>query len=192
MGWDDLLNKKNGSGGQAEGEEAQLEAFERDLIQEVALTMFRMNITKQPTLRFLNDDPGIFEDIFTIHQINSQVQMLAVQNPETYLMVLGCHALGTGVYTVISQLKYNKPVREFGETEINEIEETLCRTDAYEVAINALGFSPTGNNKKCLDAIVVNANAAARRLAGRKMFDVPYQKAYMKVLFNAGVTIIYK
>ena len=75
-------------------EETQLREFERDLIQEVALTMFQMKITKQPVLSFFYNDHGIFEGIFISHTTDPQMLMIAQQDYNTYLMVLGCHALG--------------------------------------------------------------------------------------------------
>ena len=82
--------------------------------------------------------------------------------------------------------------KPFGiETEMVEISQTLFDTDAYEAGLNALGFKLDGNNKQCLDHIVLTANNAAQKLAGQKMHDKNYQKVYMKVLYNAGVTLIH-
>lgn len=172
-------------------ENTQLREFERDLIQEVALTMFQMKITKQPVLSFFHNDHGIFEGIFISHTTDPQMLMIAQQDFNTYMMVLGCHALGTAAYVAICQGKYKKPLEQFGETEMREIAKTIHDTDAYEVGLNSLGFVPDGNNKKCLDRIVVVANTTAQKLAGSKIHDKRYQKVYMQVLYNAGVTLIY-
>lgn len=172
-------------------ENTQLREFERDLIQEVALTMFQMKITKQPVLSFFHNDHGIFEGIFISHTTDPQMLMIAQQDFNTYMMVLGCHALGTAAYVAICQGKYKKPLEQFGETEMREIAKTIHDTDAYEVGLNSLGFAPDGNNKKCLDRIVVVANTTAQKLAGGKIHDKRYQKVYMQVLYNAGVTLIY-
>ena len=190
--FDNLFKKKN----QRPAEDTmqgdnQLREFERDLIQEVALTMFQMKITKQPGLNFFHNDHGIFEGIFISHTTDPQMLMIARQDFNTYMMVLGCHALGTAAYVATCQGKYKKPLEQFGETEMREIAKTIHDSDAYEVGLKALGFAPDGNNKKCLDRIVVVANTTAQKLAGSKIYDKRYQKVYMQVLYNAGVSLIY-
>ena len=170
---------------------AALRDFERDLIQEVALTMFQLKITKQPSLNFFHNDHGIFEGIFISHSTDPQMLAVARQDFTMYLMIMGCHALGTAAYVALCQDKYGKPLEEFGESEMLEIAKTIHDTDAYEVALNALGYKPDGNNKKCLDHIVVTANNAAQRLAGKNIHDKRYQKIYMQVCYNAGVTLLY-
>ena len=190
--FDNLFKKKNQQiAEETVQENTQLREFERDLIQEVALTMFQMKITKQPVLSFFHNDHGIFEGIFISHTTDPQMLMIAQQDFNTYMMVLGCHALGTAAYVAICQGKYKKPLEQFGETEMREIAKTIHDTDAYEVGLNSLGFAPDGNNKKCLDRIVVVANTTAQKLAGGKIHDKRYQKVYMQVLYNAGVTLIY-
>ena len=187
-----VFKKKNQCGAKENVQDgAQLREFERDLIQEVALTMFQMKITKQPALNFFNNDRGIFEGIFISHTTDPQMLMFARQDFNTYLTIMGCHALGTAAYVAICQGKYNKPLEEFSETEMREIAKTIHDTDAYEVALNALGFAPDGNNKKCLDRIVIVASTTAQKLAGSKIYDKSYQKVYMQVLYNAGVSLIY-
>ena len=190
--FDNLFKKKN----QRPAEDTmqgdnQLREFERDLIQEVALAMFQMKITKQPGLNFFHNDHGIFEGIFISHTTDPQMLMIAQQDFNTYMMVLGCHALGTAAYVATCQGKYKKPLEQFGETEMREIAKTIHDSDAYEDGLKALGFAPDGNNKKCLDRIVVVANTSAQKLAGSKIYDKRYQKVYMQVLYNAGVSLIY-
>ena len=190
--FDNLFKKKN----QRPAEDTmqgdnQLREFERDLIQEVALAMFQMKITKQPGLNFFHNDHGIFDGIFTSHTTDPHMLAIARQDFNTYMMVLGCHALGTAAYVATCQGKYKKPLEQFGETEMREIAKTIHDTDAYEVGLKALGFAPDGNNKKCLDRIVVVANTSAQKLAGSKIYDKRYQKVYMQVLYNAGVSLIY-
>jgi hypothetical protein len=170
---------------------AALRDFERGLIQEVASTMFRLKITKQPLLKFFHNDHGIFEGIFISHITDPQMLAIARQDFTMYLTVLGCHALGTAAYVALCQKKYGKPLERFDKTEMREIAQTIHDTDAYEVALNALGYKPDGNNKKCLDHIVVKANLTAQRLAGRNIHDKRYQKIYMQVCYNAGVTLLY-
>lgn len=168
-----------------------LRDFERDLIQTVAITMFELKITKQPALSFFHNDHGIFEETFLSHTTDPEFVAMSQQDFATYLMVLGCHALGAAAYVAICQRKYHKPLAEFGNVELREIAQALHNTDPYELGLNALGFRHDGNNKKCLDHIVVTANNAARNLAGNNIHDKRYQKIYMQVLYNAGVTLIY-
>lgn len=190
MSFFNIFNQKN-TEGKVHEDNHSLMQFERDLTQEVAITMFNLKITKQPSLNFLHNDCGIFEGTFISHTTDEQLLMISQQSFNTYLMVLGCHAFGTAAYVVMSQNKYKKPVNEYSEIELREIAQTIAETDAYEVGLNALGFKLDGNNKKCVDHIVQTAMTAALRLAGANIHDKRYQKVYMKVLYNAGVTIIY-
>ena len=190
MGLFDMFKKKQATNAAAD-ECEDLRNFERDLIQTVAITMFQLKIIKQPTLNFFNNDHGIFENIFISHTTDPRMLAIAGQNFTTYLMVMGCHALGTAAYVALCQTKYKKPLEEFGEKEICEIAQTIHETDAYEVALNALGYKLDGNNKRCLDHIVVTANNAAQSLAGEKIHDKRYQKIFMQVCYNAGVTLLY-
>ena len=190
--FDNLFKKKNQRVAEATMQDDHLlREFERDLIQEGALTMFQMKITKQPGLNFFHNDHGIFDGIFTSHTTDPHMLAIARQDFNTYMMVLGCHALGTAAYVATCQGKYKKPLEQFGETEMREIAKTIHDSDAYEVGLKALGFAPDGNNKKCLDRIVVVANTSAQKLAGSKIYDKRYQKVYMQVLYNAGVSLIY-
>ena len=186
MGLFDFFKKKTTS-----TDNSIIKDFERALIQEVALTMFSMKITKQPALSFFHDDQGIFEGIYISRTTDPQFLEIANEDFTTYLMVIGCHALGAAAYVALCQLKYKKSISEFNENEMKQIALDMHETDAYELAINALGYSPTGNNKRCLDHIVVTANTAAQKLVGNKIKEKEYQKVYMQVLYNAGVTLLY-
>ena len=94
-------------------------------------------------------------------------------------------------YVALFQPRYKKLLEEFGEKELSEIAQAIHDTDAYELALAAMGYKPDGNNKHCLDHIVVTANLAAQKLAGEKIYDKRYQKIYMKILYNAGVTLMF-
>lgn len=189
MGLFDIFKKKPAESA-PQNDYGDLRSFERDLIQEVAIKMFEMKITKQPELKFFYNDHGIFEGIFISHTTDTELLALARQDFSTYLMIMGCHALGTAAYVALSQPRYKKPLEEFGEKELSEIAQAIHDTDAYELALNAMGYKPDGNNKRCLDHIIVTANLAAQKLAGEKIHDKRYQKIYMKILYNAGVTLI--
>ena len=183
--------KKKTADANGSSDSIALRDFERDLIQTVAITMFELKITKQPVLSFFHNDHGIFEEIFNSHTTDPELIVMEEFDLTTYLMVLGCHALGASAYVVISQKDFHKPLAEFGNVELQAISHNLNTTDPYELGLSALGYRPDGNNKKCLDHIVITANNAAQRLAGKNIHDKRYQKIYMQVLYNAGVTLIY-
>lgn len=167
-----------------------LQAFQRDLIQEVALLMNAMGITSQPILKFFYNDQGIFEGIFLSHSTDPQMVALKRQNKDLYLTILGCHALGTAAYVAICQDSLNKPVDKFSQSELSMIAGTLHANDAYEVALNALNFSPESSGKKCLDTLVLRAISFTKQAVGEKIMDSSYQRVFMNVMYNAGVTLV--
>ena len=189
--FDGLFKKKNNRFPTEElRDNQQLQSFERDLIQEVAMMMFQMKITKQPILNFFHNDRGILEGLFISRTTDPQAIMIAKQDFNTYMLILGAHALGTAAHVAICQGKYKKPLEHFTEAEMREVARTTHDNDAYEVALDAMGISMDSSNKRCLDRIISVANTTAQQLAGSKIQDRRYQKVYMQVLFNAGVTLI--
>lgn len=164
----------------------------RDLTQDVALTMCQSKITKEPILKFLYNDSGIFINVFDMEMRNSQVNQVKEQSVDTYLFALGMHALGAGIYTVMMQGKFKKPVSEFTIDEVRSILTDFCNTDAYELALNKLGISVDSQNKKVLDHIILVCLNSAKENVGTDILKKNNLMAMMQVLFNAGVTLIMK
>ena len=165
--------------------------IERDVTQEVALSIYSLKITDEPILKFFYDDKGIPDAIYLSHINDPNLDLiLQAEGEDSYLIILSCHALGAGAYITLCQEKYNKPVSEFSEKEHEEIALEIRQTDVYELAIKGLGFSVDGNNKKCLDKIALDGVNAYKQAAGNKTLDKENLRDFMRVMFNAGITIV--
>ncbi len=191
MGLFDMFRKKTDSVEVSTEKATNIPSIERDVLQDVAMCIYSLKISSSPSLKFLNDDNGIFASVYQAHMDDPQLQ--AIRNAygdNVYLNLLGCHALGAGAYVTLCQAKYKKSVDSFTSGERAEILSDFRRTDPYELALKALGFAPDGNNKKCLDHIVMVGMQSYRQAAGATVFNRDSLFVYMKVLFNAGVTIV--
>ena len=168
-------------------------SIERDVIQDVAICMNSLQITKMPILKFLNNDQGIFEGVYQSHMNDPKVEMIKkAYGTDMYLRVLAGHALGAGAYVTLSQSKFNKPVEQFTMNEAMQISIAFRETDPYELAIKTLGYALDGNNKRCMDQIVVVGIEAYKKAAGSKALKKDCLKSLMQVMYNAGVTLVYR
>ena len=162
----------------------------RDITQDVAIAMCAVKIVSQPGLKFFKNDQGIIKGMAIQHTTNPELLGLKNMSEDAYLNVCGMHAFGAGVWVTLKQSKFNKPVSEFSTLELFEIARDFEQTDAYELALNALGVSPSSNNKAVFDHIILTGLAALKKYAGPDYLSASSIEAYMQVLFNAGITLI--
>lgn len=161
----------------------------RDVTQEVAVFMYQVGITSQPGLSFFNDDKGILEGLFIQHTTNPDILDLKRMSDDVYLQVVGMHAFGAGAYVTAKQLDFKHPVNEFTSSELQRIALDFQQTDSYELALNRLGISVESKNKQVLDQIIITGMNTAKAAAGSKIMEHQNIKAYMQVLFNAGISM---
>lgn len=163
----------------------------RDLTQEVALCIHGMHITKQPILRFFKEGWGIAEGVIISHLNDPNVKMVKQQYGEgMYLMLLGCHALGAGGYVTLCQSRFNKSVSEFTQEEQMKIRDEFSATDPYELFLNTMRIPLDSNNKQCIDHIVQVCVAKAKEILGDDICKEENLADLMRVLYNAGITIV--
>lgn len=163
----------------------------REITQTVAVVMYKMGVVKQPGLQFFKNDSGIFEGLFTQHTTDSQMLAFKKISEDMYLTICGSHAFGAGIYVAAMQGKLEKPVEDFSLDNIRVIASTFSRMDAYELGLKTLNVSPDSQNKKALDQIIQFAKMTAKNVAGDNALTLPNLKAFMQVLYNAGVTMMY-
>jgi len=191
MGFFDFL--KGSSNANDNPANIDIASFKKDLIQEVAVYMYKTGITDAPGLKFFNNDNGLFEAHFMSTVNDPGVRQIKKAMPQMYLTVLGTHALGTAVHIATCQSKFDMPVEEFGAAEVQKLANDFAQTDAYELALKDLGIGLNSNNKKVVDGIVMTAQGAASLSAGGDISNnMNLLKAYCEVLYNAGVTVAYK
>jgi len=163
----------------------------RDLTQEAALCIYSMKITQQPILRFFKEGWGIAEGVIISHLNDPNVKMIKQQYGEDmYLSLLGCHALGAGGYVTLCQSRFKKSVSEFTQEESMKIRDAFLETDPYELFLNAMHISPDSGNKRCMDRIVQVCVGKAKELLGDDVCKDDNLADLMRVLYNAGITVV--
>lgn len=166
-------------------------ALSDQITQDVALSMNSMGITNMPILKFLYDDRGLFDGFFQSHMDNPGFKMVESNyGIDTYLLLLGCHALGFGAYVSISQAIFQKPIADWSVSDVRKITTAISETDVYELALNTLGYPLDGINKKCLDRVVEIAADSFKAIVPKANISDANLKIYMQVLYNAGVTLV--
>lgn len=163
----------------------------RDITQDVTICMMQVGILKEPMMQFLNNDLGILNRQHEMHTTDAEFISLKNTEYDTYAFVCGMHALGTGLYVCTKQVDNEKSIQEWGLAEVQSIFDEFASTDAYELALNRMGWLPTGNNKKVLDHVILTGLKSAKENSEKDVLSDNELKAYMQVMFNVGVTIAY-
>jgi len=188
MGIFDAIKKKNDSSPE---EIMSTRELGRYITQNVAICINQMHITEQPVLRFFKEGAdGIITGFIYSHLNDPQLLAIKEQNKEMYLWLLCSHALGCGGYVTLCQRTFGKSVSDFSHSEAEQIAFAFRKTDTYELFLNTIGFPLDGNNKKCVDQIIRVAINSAKDAVGDNLFQNEYLDAMMRVLFNAGITVV--
>lgn len=161
----------------------------REITQSVAIFMYQAGITEQPGLSFFKNDSGMFEGIYVQHTTNPAILQLKQMPGDMYLKICGMHAFGAGAYITACQLDFKHPVEAFTSAEVQQIANAFRDTDAYELALKRLGIPLESRNKQVLDHIIITALETAKEVVGSRVMDPQNLKAYMQVLFNAGISM---
>ena len=161
----------------------------REATQEIAFFMFNVGITKSKELSFFKEDGGIFERLFLEHITSPDVDGLKEISEDVYLRVLGMHAFGAGAYSAAKETEYGRCAAEFTKDEQDGIFLDFELKDAYELALEKLGIPIESGNRKMLDRVIVIGIKEEKLISGDEIFDHENLKTFMKVLFNAGISV---
>ena len=156
---------------------------------EIALFMFNVGITEKPVLSSFENDCGIFERLFLQHITDSDVLALKMISEDVFLRVLGMHSFGAGAYFSAKQADFGHSVSDFSQDEIDSIFSDFDGADAYELALGKLKIPLDSGNRKMLDRIIVIGIKEAKLIAGEKATEEQNLKAFMRVLFSAGISV---
>ena len=151
--------------------------------------MFNVGITKEPSLSSFEDDGGIFEKLFLKHMADPEIFALKSFSEEVYLRVLGMHSFGAGAFAAAKQKDFGHSAADFSEDEVNSVFSDFDSADAYELGLGKLKTPLDSGNRKMLDRVIVIGIKEAKLFAGDKVTEEPNLKAFMKVLFNAGISV---
>ena len=160
-----------------------------DSAKEIALFMFNVGITEKPELSSFLNDGGIFERLFSEHLSDPNVLALKTISEDVFLRVLGMHSFGAGVYTAAMQHELDRSPENFPEKERENIFSEFDSADAYELALGKLRIPLDSGNRKMLDRVIVIGIKELKLLAKEKTFEPQNIRAFMQVLFNAGISV---
>ena len=162
----------------------------RNITQDVVMNMMSMHVIKSPELKFFMDDKGLLDGLVQEHITEKKILDLKKQDDFTYMFVCGMHALGAGIYVTLFQTKVKKPINEFGQKEMMEIALNFSNTDAYELALSTMGLNTNSNNKRVFDQIIITAIKSAMNCVGNDATSPETIRQLMRVLYNAGITVV--
>lgn len=165
-------------------------SIHKEITQDVVMEMMAMHVIKSPELKFFVDDKGILEGLVYEHTTNPEILALKRESAFDYMFVCGMHAFGAGIYATLYQTKVKKPVNKFNQQDLAEIALAFSRTDAYELALTALGLNANSNNKKVFDKIIMTGIKSAFIYSGDDDTHPDTVRQLMQVLFNAGITVV--
>ena len=160
-----------------------------EVTREIELFMYNVGITATPELSCFEEDGGIFERLFAEHITDPQILGLKSISDEVYLRVLGMHAFGAGAYAAAKQKDFEHRVSGFSEEDVAEIFKDFCRNDAYELALAKLNIPMESGNRNMLDRVIVIGIKETKLIVKDKAAEPQNVKAFMKVLFNAGISV---
>ena len=156
--------------------------------KEIALFMFNVGMIKKPELlSFENDE--IFEKLFTEHLTDKSVLELKNFSEDIFLRVLGMHAFGAGAYSAAKEAEFGHSAEEFSDGEVESLFADFDSADAYELALDKMGIPLESGNRSMLDRVIVIGIKETKLVAGNKATEPQNVKAFMKVLFNAGISV---
>ena len=156
--------------------------------KEIALFMFNVGIIKKTELSSF-EEKTVFQRLFKEHLEDFSLLQLKNSSEDVYLRVLGMHAFGAGAYSAAKETEFGHDADKFTENEIESIFEDFDVKDAYELALEKMSIPIESGNRSMLDRVIVIGIKEAKLISGNKIFEKENLAAFMKVLFNAGITV---
>lgn len=186
----DFFKKKKPATNQVNNSRTDATSLFRAIVQDVAICMMQLKITSQPVLRFFNNDQGLLEGIYQQHTSDPNILAIKNMSEDTFARICGMHAFGAGAYATLMQGDFDKAIGTWNNSELLSIVDAFKKTDAYELALNKLGYPLDGNNKKVCDHIIMTGLQSTIKNSGLRVLSNEALKIYMQVMFNAGITLV--
>ena len=162
----------------------------RDIAQAVTAEMIKYNVIKKPELTYLYNEPGILDRLFRQRIADPEIIELKQKPNDLYLIIIGMHAFGAGIFATCMQNEFKHFADEFTSDDIEKIFSAFHEDDAYKLGLERLKIPLDSNNKRVLDAVILAGMRAAKASAGSGVFESKNIHTYMQVLFNAGNTVV--
>ncbi len=166
----------------------------QDLFNKVAEAvvgfMFDRGMITKPCLLNLRNDQGIF--LFLCDGMYHGVQTIRNNEIPPYMIffVGGSKAFSAGVYVTSKQAEFGHAVDQFTDDEIRQVNDAFYDEDLYELGLKTLGISKDSAGDDTLKYLILTAFEAAEAEVGSEMFNEKNFRTCMKVLYNAGVTLL--
>ena len=186
-----LFGKMFGGKNEEKQPQAPKTNLKRELSEAVAACMTEMGIIREPMLYSFEQDWGLCDNVIVSHLIDVDIRAFREQyGDRPYLRLMGCPAMGAGGYVAACQRKFQKPVGQFGEFELTQIQRDFENNDLYELFLHDMRFGPDSMEKKCLDHIAsVWADKALALIAPETCSD-ENAATLMRVMYDAGITVV--
>lgn len=162
----------------------------RDIAQAVVDEMIKHGVIKIPELTYLYNEAGVLDRMFRQNSKDPNILALKDKPNDLYLIIIGMHAFGAGIYATCMQNEFNHFADEFTHEDIDKIFTAFHLVDAYQLSLDQMKIPLDSNNKKILDAVILAGMRAAKASAGDALYEPKNIHTYMQVLFNAGNTLV--
>lgn len=166
-----------------------------DISNKLAVLLVEKGTIHQPILKSFDHDHGLFERIFMMHFMSSQLEEIKNESQDKYMSICGSNIFGAGAYIFNLQNLVGKSVDQFSQRELEFIlgEFTMTRMSIYEQGLESIGIDAHKETqlKKSIDQITLYAIKYAKDARVGDLLSYPNMKAFMQALYNAGITVAY-
>lgn len=150
-----------------------------------------MVLTESTSLKSFNDDKGLLDSLVFSATAAPAYTQLKDKSSNEFLGVCGSNAFGRGIYVAGMQNELDKPISQFTHKDVEEILGAFRYTPDYELGLRMIKVEVGSEKHQAFrDLIVKVANYYLENCAEPLEKDNLY--SYMQVLFNAGITVIYR
>lgn len=164
--------------------------FMEDFLTFVVVGMKETKLLFENYLFYYEDDKGIFLRVFYDVWLDREMKKMRKRAPLRALAISGAHAFGTGAIFAMESLKLGKSLPEFTKEERDAVFSMIGRREPYGLMLEMQGIGYAEWRKRCLDALFVDAVYTMEELARDLVNEKDYQREYMSILFNAGLSYI--
>lgn len=164
--------------------------FMEDFLTFVVVGMKETKLLFENYLFYYEDDKGIFLRVFYDVWLDREMKKMRKRAPLRALAISGAHAFGTGAIFAMESLKLGKSLPEFTKEERDAVFSMIGGQEPYGLMLEMQGIGYAEGRKRCLDALFVDAVYTMEELARDLVNDKDYQREYMSILFNAGLSYI--
>ncbi len=164
--------------------------FMEDILTSVLLFMRDTKLIFEDHLFYYADDKGIFLRVFYTLWLDKEMRKMRKKDPLRALAISGAYAYGTGAIFAMESQKLGKGLPEFTKEEREAVFARIGDNEPYGLMLELQGIDYKDKRKRYMDALFVDTVFTMRDLAADLVNVKDYQREYLAVLFNAGISYI--